>query len=121
MGLSAHPCGTHRRTGPPRTHSSSVWRAAPTAGSSVAGIGVGRLYPEAMWPHSSRGTRATTSARLPPGRQDAPTEFAAVAPTSVQPGHIMIVRPHGSTHLLVTQPDHAALAGRIMECWVADA
>jgi hypothetical protein len=33
----------------------------------------------------------------------------------------MIVRPHGSAQLLVTQPDHAALAGRIMEYWVADA
>ena len=32
----------------------------------------------------------------------------------------MIIRPHGSTQLLITQPDHAALAGRIMEDWAAD-
>ena len=32
----------------------------------------------------------------------------------------MIIRPHGSTRLLITQPDHAALAGRIMESWTAD-
>lgn len=32
----------------------------------------------------------------------------------------MIIRPHGSTQLLITQPDHAALAGRIMESWAAD-
>jgi hypothetical protein len=32
----------------------------------------------------------------------------------------MIIRPHGSTRLLITQPDHAALAGRIMENWAAD-
>jgi hypothetical protein len=32
----------------------------------------------------------------------------------------MIIRPHGSTQLLITQPDHAALARRIMEDWVAD-
>jgi hypothetical protein len=31
----------------------------------------------------------------------------------------MIVRPDGSSHLLITQPDHAALAGRIMRHWTA--
>jgi hypothetical protein len=31
----------------------------------------------------------------------------------------MIIRPHGSTQLLIRQPDHAALAGRIMEEWAA--
>lgn len=30
----------------------------------------------------------------------------------------MIVRPHGSSLLLITQPDHAALAGRIMDRWL---
>jgi uncharacterized protein DUF3891 len=30
----------------------------------------------------------------------------------------MIVRPHGSSLLLITQPDHAALAGRIMGRWL---
>ena len=33
----------------------------------------------------------------------------------------MIIRSDGTTQLLITQPDHAALAGRIMERWVADA
>ena len=33
----------------------------------------------------------------------------------------MIVRSDGTAQLLITQPDHAALAGRIMECWAADA
>ena len=32
----------------------------------------------------------------------------------------MIVRPHGTSSLLITQPDHAALAARIMERWQAD-
>src|SRR5918993_1669097 len=32
----------------------------------------------------------------------------------------MIIRPRGSTQLLITQPDHAALAGRLMESWAAD-
>jgi hypothetical protein len=32
----------------------------------------------------------------------------------------MIIRPHGATQLLITQPEHAALARRIMEDWVAD-
>ena len=32
----------------------------------------------------------------------------------------MIIRPHGSAQLLITQPDHAALAGRIMQHWAAD-
>jgi Protein of unknown function (DUF3891) len=32
----------------------------------------------------------------------------------------MIIRPHRSTQLLITQPDHAALAGRIMRQWFAD-
>lgn len=32
----------------------------------------------------------------------------------------MILRPHGSTRLAITQPDHAALAGRIMAAWRAD-
>lgn len=31
----------------------------------------------------------------------------------------MIVRPSGSRQLLITQPDHAALAGRIMQEWRA--
>ena len=31
----------------------------------------------------------------------------------------MIVRPAGSSQLLITQPDHAALAGRIMRHWTA--
>jgi hypothetical protein len=30
----------------------------------------------------------------------------------------MIVRPHASSLLLITQPDHAALAGRIMDRWL---
>jgi hypothetical protein len=30
----------------------------------------------------------------------------------------MIVRPHGSSLLLITQPDHAALAARVMERWL---
>ena len=38
----------------------------------------------------------------------------------LQTGSTMIIRPHGSTQLLITQPDHAALAGRIMESWAAD-
>jgi hypothetical protein len=33
----------------------------------------------------------------------------------------MIVRPNGATQLLITQPDHAALAGRVMRQWAADA
>jgi hypothetical protein len=33
----------------------------------------------------------------------------------------MIVRPHGATQLLITQPDHAALAGRVMRQWAAGA
>ena len=32
----------------------------------------------------------------------------------------MIFRPHGSTRVAITQPDHAALAGRIMAAWRAD-
>src|SRR5262245_34771603 len=32
----------------------------------------------------------------------------------------MIVRPAGDHLHLITQPDHAALAGRIMEPWIAD-
>lgn len=32
----------------------------------------------------------------------------------------MIVRPNGSSQLLITQPDHAALAARIMRQWRAD-
>ena len=32
----------------------------------------------------------------------------------------MIIRPSGSTRILITQPDHAALAGRIMQHWIAD-
>jgi hypothetical protein len=32
----------------------------------------------------------------------------------------MIVRDVGSDYLLITQPDHAELAGRLMEAWVAD-
>jgi hypothetical protein len=32
----------------------------------------------------------------------------------------MILRPHGSTRLAITQPDHAALAGRIMAAWRAN-
>jgi hypothetical protein len=30
----------------------------------------------------------------------------------------MIVRPHGSSLLLITQPDHAALAGGVMDRWL---
>jgi hypothetical protein len=30
----------------------------------------------------------------------------------------MIVRPHGSSLLLITQPDHAALAARVMDRWL---
>jgi uncharacterized protein DUF3891 len=30
----------------------------------------------------------------------------------------MIVRPHGASLLLITQPDHAALAARIMDRWL---
>jgi hypothetical protein len=33
----------------------------------------------------------------------------------------MIIRNNGSTRLLITQPDHAALAGRIMQHWAAGA
>ena len=33
----------------------------------------------------------------------------------------MIVRRSGGSQLLITQPDHAALAGRVMECWTAGA
>lgn len=32
----------------------------------------------------------------------------------------MILRPHGSTRVAITQPDHAALAGRIMKAWRAN-
>jgi hypothetical protein len=32
----------------------------------------------------------------------------------------MIVRPNGTTRLLITQPDHAGLAARIMRHWRAD-
>jgi hypothetical protein len=32
----------------------------------------------------------------------------------------MIVRPNGPTQLLITQPDHAALAARIMRAWRRD-
>ena len=32
----------------------------------------------------------------------------------------MILRPAGPDQLLITQPDHAALAARIMEHWRAD-
>jgi hypothetical protein len=32
----------------------------------------------------------------------------------------MIIRPHGSRQLLIPQPDHAALAGRIMQDWADD-
>ena len=33
----------------------------------------------------------------------------------------MIVRRSEGSQLLITQPDHAALAGRVMECWTAGA
>lgn len=32
----------------------------------------------------------------------------------------MILRPHGPTRVAITQPDHAALAGRIMKAWRAN-
>jgi len=32
----------------------------------------------------------------------------------------MILRPHGATRVAITQPDHAALAGRIMKAWRAN-
>lgn len=32
----------------------------------------------------------------------------------------MIIRPSGSSQLLITQPDHAALAARLMQHWSAD-
>ena len=32
----------------------------------------------------------------------------------------MILRPNGPTHVAITQPDHAALAGRIMKSWRAN-
>jgi hypothetical protein len=32
----------------------------------------------------------------------------------------MIIRPNGASHLAITQPDHAALAGDIMRAWRAD-
>ena len=32
----------------------------------------------------------------------------------------MILRPNGSSQLLITQPDHAALAARVMRQWRAD-
>ncbi len=32
----------------------------------------------------------------------------------------MILRPHGPTRVAITQPDHAALAGRIMNAWRAN-
>jgi hypothetical protein len=32
----------------------------------------------------------------------------------------MILRPHGSNRLAITQPDHAALAGRIIAAWRAN-
>ena len=32
----------------------------------------------------------------------------------------MIVRQHDSSLLLITQPDHAALAARVMQHWVAN-
>jgi hypothetical protein len=32
----------------------------------------------------------------------------------------MILRPNGATRLAITQPDHAALAGRIMRAWRAN-
>src|SRR5918995_5056852 len=54
------------------------------------------------------------------------TDNDGVGPGPKRPGRrlerviAMIIRPHGSTRLLITQPDHAALAGRIMESWTAD-
>jgi hypothetical protein len=54
------------------------------------------------------------------------TDNHGVGPGPKRPGRrleriiAMIIRPHGSTQLLITQPDHAALAGRIMERWAAD-
>jgi hypothetical protein len=40
----------------------------------------------------------------------------------VKPDYIlpMILRPHGATRVAITQPDHAALAGRIMRAWRAN-
>ena len=32
----------------------------------------------------------------------------------------MIVRPAAGSHLLITQPDHAALSARIIRRWIAD-
>lgn len=32
----------------------------------------------------------------------------------------MIIRPFGTSQLVITQPDHAALAGRLMQHWIGD-
>src|SRR5215203_3779305 len=68
----------------------------------------------------------TPGALRPRAHTATDTDNHGVGPGPKRPGRrleriiAMIIRPHGSTQLLVTQPDHAALAGRIMERWAAD-
>src|SRR5215207_3712760 len=68
----------------------------------------------------------TPGALRPRAHTATDTDNDGVGPRPKHPGRrfetviAMIIRPHGSTQLLITQPDHAALAGRIMERCPAD-